>query len=231
MYSAYSGGEFLNDYIESRTEDIRVYCRYKNNNAEYTNESINVLTGYLNNLLKSDNNYQSVLLEVINLDSADLTDFYAETGLNSLLVLDKSISIDNFSHEINTRSLLEKLISSLLNDKFGETEKKFLDKLVQRFEVSKKLYENYGTDFRSKSGGFLIIKLYWLFAVLLWFYYTRTNGLKYFNTLLKVSDLLCSLSPDGVIKEIPNNGMVLLLALELVSTISLVNNEGVSLEY
>ena len=69
--------------------------------------------------------------------------------------------ICNEGNDINTEVLLESLIISLLNNEFHISEKNFLDKIVQRFEVSKKIYEFYGKDFKSRSGDNSKIIIYW----------------------------------------------------------------------
>jgi len=73
-----------------------------------------------------------------------------------------------------------------------------------------------------------MVRLYWIFALLLALYYSETKNIKYLNTLLKVNDLLCSLDND-LMRKIPTQGLVLVLSVEVEGVQLLAKNlEGVS---
>ena len=80
------------------------------------------------------------------------------------------------SIQIQNNELL-KIIHNNINNKI------WLDRLVQRFEVTKKLYEEYFIGFRKGRGHNNLIKLYWLFALVLSIYYSETNQIKYLNKI------------------------------------------------
>jgi hypothetical protein len=105
---------------------------------------------------------------------------------------------------------------------------KWLDRLVQRFEVTKKLYEFYPPGFRKGEGDNSFIKPYWLLAMCLYLFYVQTNEIKYLSTLLKVSDLLCSLPHNALKAAIPGSGMVMLLTGETLSIRTLSNRKGIT---
>ena len=144
--------------------------------------------------------------------------------------IDKINSIDDLQLEImaeklkyistlkvvETSTLLHGLVASLLLDNSGSDCKIWLDRLVQRFEVTKKLYEKYQPGFRKGKGGNRSIKLYWLLSLVLCLYYAKTNQIKYLSTLIKVSDLLTSLSLDDLVQDIPEFGLNLVLSSEII---------------
>jgi hypothetical protein len=94
---------------------------------------------------------------------------------------------------------------------FGETEKLFIDwisklkdnsgielerlnLLLKRFEVTKKIYENYDIDFRpTNKSEFKNYRLYILYAYVLSASYSKYNKVQYLNSLLKVNDINISI--------------------------------------
>ena len=107
----------------------------------------------------------------------------------------------------------------------------WLDLIVQRFEVTKKIYESYPHNFRNGEGRSNIIQLYWMFALSLILFYCKTKNIKYLSTLLKVSDLLCSLDEKLLSDEIPAQGLSVILLVELLSVKILTRNiNGVEIE-
>lgn len=69
----------------------------------------------------------------------------------------------------------------------------WLDRLVQRFEVTKRLHRAYGADLRAVDReDFRELALYVRFAEVLEAAYAASGSLVYLNALLKVLDTLCS---------------------------------------
>lgn len=73
-----------------------------------------------------------------------------------------------------------------------QPEPETLDGLVQRFEVSKRLYDGYDSTFRKPQGDYRDLMRYARLARLLADEVARSGDLKWLNTLLKLNDLLCS---------------------------------------
>ena len=120
------------------------------------------------------------------------------------------------------------LIAAQLTDVLDVNTKVWLDRLVQRFEVTKKIYEAYQAGFRKGEDANTSVRLYWLFALSLCLFYARSNEIKYLSTLLKVCDLLCSLPEKELQGHIPEHGLPTVLATELVSVQLLAEKKGVS---
>jgi hypothetical protein len=141
--------------------------------------------------------------------------------------------MNNFSLEqsVETSILLNTLFASILLDVNNINNKIWLDRLVQRFEVTKKLYEEYLPGFRKGRGQNSLIKLYWLFALLLSIYYAETNQIKYLSTLLKVCDLITSLPFKDLTQEIPEFGLDLVLSSEKIFVQILIKAKGIEYDH
>ena len=141
--------------------------------------------------------------------------------------------MNNFSlaQQVKTSILLDTLFASILLDVNNINNKIWLDRLVQRFEVTKKLYEEYLPSFRKGRGHNNLIKLYWLFAPVLSIYYVETNQIKYLNTLIKVCDLITSLPFKDLARDIPEFGLDLILSTEIVFVQILLNAKGIEYDH
>lgn len=131
---------------------------------------------------------------------------------------------------VATADLLTALLAGISAGRHADEAKQWLDRLCQRFEVTKKLFDRYQPGFRKGEGSNASIPLYWQFALSLALFHAATGQLKYLSTLLKVCDLICSLPGDALAREIPRNGLATLLAAELVSVHRLAESKGLRLD-
>jgi hypothetical protein len=143
----------------------------------------------------------------------------------------KAISSHKFTttKELKSLDLLHALIAALLIEVHDADTKAWLDRLVQRFEVTKKIYESYPPGFKKGTGANASVRLYWLFALALSLFYVRSNEIKYLSTLLKVNDLLCSLPKNVINGHIPERGLSAVLAAEVVSIQRLAEKQKVGI--
>lgn len=149
----------------------------------------------------------------------------------SLHGLAKGLEGMTTSEPVTTLDLLHALIAVQLTNIQVANTKVWLDRLVQRFEVTKKIYESYPPGFRKGEGANTSVRLYWLFALALCLFYARSNEIKYLSTLLKVCDLLCSL-PESVMQgHIPEHGLSAVLAAEIAGVQLLAEEKGVSFAF
>lgn len=118
---------------------------------------------------------------------------------------------------IITLELLESIIASQLMGLYDESVKEWLDRVLQRFEVSKKLYEVYPEGFRKGEGNSSSVLLYWLLALCLGLYHVKTQSIKYLSTLLKTCDLLCSLPDSIMFGQLTKETMTIILSIEILS--------------
>jgi hypothetical protein len=150
-------------------------------------------------------------------------------GRDALAGLAEELKQRTISTRNASLDLLHNLMAVQLVDGDFDLASTWLDRLIQRFEVTKKIYEFYPQGFRKGEGSNCSIRLYWLFALALSLFWARSNKLRYLSTLLKVCDLLCSLPEEMLQPEIPRFGLSMVLAAELVAVESLAAQKGVPL--
>ena len=219
MYTTYHGDVFLQSYLSDRRSSIKQYPA--ENKSNYGNDRTLVQCGKV---------MLDKLFEVLAIDTEKrFPDIFTNNNLDSpgvSLNTDTRVILHNMmsplsafstTQEIDTLDLLYALNAALLLEEPDSNIKYWLDKLVQRFEVTKKIYQSYQPGFRKGNGSAESIKLYWLLSLLLVLFYAQTSELKYLSTVLKTNDLLCSLSKELVLSEIPATGIQLVLTAELFS--------------
>ena len=86
-----------------------------------------------------------------------------------------------------------------------------------KFEVTKKIYEQYSVNFGKGQGRSDTVKIYWILLVSLSLHFAITKNIKYLNTILKVNDLICSLNISKTCKDLPTNYLALVLSFELAN--------------
>lgn len=225
MYTTFQGKALLQSYQSSRMEFVNRLI-----NTEYAR-------------LEPDKMLVTYALPVIE-KRFDATTFEGDKTFRSLLkskIFERSkINEDilkGLANELNglttegpvtTLSLLHALIAVQLTNDRGDNTKVWLDRLVHRFEVTKKIYESYLTGFRKGEGANTSARLYWLFALALCLFYVKSNEIIYLSTLLKVCDLLCSLPESELSGHVPEFGLSAVLAAEIVSVQLLAQSKGVS---
>jgi len=92
-----------------------------------------------------------------------------------------------------SRAELRKILSSLESNDYGLI-KGILDLYVKRFEVSKRLYNEYDENWKpTKNSSYLDIDLYIVLAEICSYAYKLTGCTKYLSCLLKLDDTLLSL--------------------------------------
>lgn len=189
MYTEYRGEDFIQSYFKNRKHHLD---RFKSQEAdEYSSNNDKHL-------------YESSLA-------------FIEKGAVMVANLEAIKKISDFSREdrLITEDIIRSLIAYECSNSQDRVVKEWIDFLVQRFEVTKKLYENYHSHkLRKGDGENENIRLYWLFSLLLTLHYFRTKNIKYLSTLLKVNDLICSLD-DLSLRNISKQGLQFLLSQEM----------------
>jgi len=218
MYTSYQGSAFLDSYFRDRLKNLKICKQMQeqryNNRVDlslYSRASF-ALKSILN--IEFSDKLDESLESIIDWDSTIKSDNSLADNVDANVVVLSSFNIDN---EINSESLLESLLNCQLNKCDDSLVKIWIDRLVQRFEVTKKLYESYPKNFRKGKGRSDVIRLYWLFALSLALFYCVTKNIKYLSTLLKVTDLLCSLDIELLSQNILPQGLSLVLLVELLS--------------
>ena len=224
MYTPYQGSDFLDAYFRDRSkylkrfEQVKKIEGYQNKIDLSLHSKVAIdLNGFFDRKF-SNKVYESLKL-LIDLDGRVELDSQLSHKTNTM-----ALSSFDISGNINSENLLRSLLDAQL-DKGNESLIKFwLDLLVQRFEVTKKLYESYPANFRKGEGGNNIVHLYEIFVLSLAIFYSTTKNLKYLSILLKVTDLLCSLDEKTLSENISIQCFSLVLLVEVLSIKSLSKN-------
>ena len=226
MYTQFQGEDFLRSYQSCRMDVLGRYTI----GAQAGKEPDNMLVYYA--LLAFEKMFEATssegarkFLKLVNGSNAKMAE--QSTMDPRCTVVAKGLDEISLAGSVKTLGLLHSLIAAQLTNVHDFNTKLWLDRLVQRFEVTKKVYEIYPPGFRKGEGKNTSVRLYWLFALSLSLFYVRTNEIKYLSTLLKLCDLLCSLPEEMVLEDIPQNGLSIVLAAEVVSVQLLAAKKGV----
>lgn len=200
MYTPFGGSKFLDDYINNR---LNVINRIDGCNYLRTDSEISLC---------------QMLIKSVSDDICDRR--ISDEG---------RINCDQISEQINTNKLLKEIIEKQISGNYGGNVVLWLDKLVQRFEATKRLYDYYPPGFRKGYGEYQRIEQYWLMALALCLYYEKFKKIKYLSTQLKLTDLLCSQSTNQLNVGVPLRGFSLLIKLEVTYVRNLINQAGVKI--
>ncbi len=106
--------------------------------------------------------------------------------------------------------------------------KKYVDIIVNRFEVTKRIHEEYNSDLKPvDKKAYSNMNLYILAATLFEFVYRKTGDIKYLNVLLKILDTLCAYNKK--LLDLKRSELAWLLKNELNHVMSLAIRCGVSI--
>lgn len=208
MYTEYNGDEFIDIYYQNRQSLIDFYKsdEYKNikNNLNMNNIQImNKLEFQINNFISK-----------FHISHTKLN--YSEENKNSLLTQipnEQELFREGFNFDIH--EVLNFIINDFDNSSSEDNRRLFLNKLLRKFEVRKKIYSSYDQDFREQFGRFDDLEIYLKLKIALIIYYVNNLDVKYLNTILKISDTLCSQTKSSL-KNLPHNLHLMVIQSELI---------------
>ena len=215
MYTPYGGANFLKGYFESRRTALRLMG-----------------PGSFDPPMEFDRLWVRAISSFLGERVGSL--FSDEEGVR-LFGSAQLLSAFKISEPVETYALLESLLSDLLLISIGRIDatddsKTWMDRLVQRFEVTKKLSVSYLPGFRKGEGARDQVELYCRFSLALVLFYRQTRDLKYLSTLLKVNDLLCSLPIEVLDRSGFVQGLGAALGMEMRFVDELSETQGVHLD-
>lgn len=222
MYSPHGGKAFLQSYVADRierllllSESIRTGCFKSEARAH----------NILHALLNAEGDFPVSKLEPLLFTPVVKTEFESQAGFPATYL--------NLE-PVNTVTLLDALLNSFLdyspNSTDGNTALHWLGRLLQRFEVSKKLYTVYLPGFRKGKGADDDVILYRKFALILALAFAQRKELQHLSTLLKVNDLLLSLPHEAQANCDGFYSLVLAVSVEVYSVQNLAEKHGVSID-
>jgi hypothetical protein len=212
MYTPFGGGEFLREYFLDRINTIN---RLKNLDPILSRED-------------SPKNQLELLIQVMVSYIHDENGGYQLEYETTWRDLYKDFKL---SKEIQTQKLLKALVFRQISGHCGEEEIFWLDRLVQRFEVSKKLYNFYPSDFRKGYGRYQEVEHYLILAVVLCLHYEKVKKIKYLSTQLKLTDLLSSQTIAQFEGGVPLRALYFLICIEIENVRQLMRQQGVEIVY
>lgn len=198
-YAKFGGGEFLTAYVDDRRQAM-------------------ARIGQTLQDLPADEMAQLLRRELMLLASRQPNGTCDGAATLAKLEIDQAL---------DTADLLGCLLAAQLADAREPAVTPWLDRLVQRFEFTKKLYAGYRPGFRKGEGEVGRVALYLTLAVVLCLRYHAGGQLKYLSTLLKLTDLLCSLPVGRYASENLAPRLGLLIGAEVAAVRALASLKGV----
>ena len=192
MYTPFYGKDFIDAYEKNRSNYIKK-LQSKNISKKY------IYLGYIiNYIFKKDSNYKNnkelsciaIDLKIHNINQLAKSEYCSTLKLNKRLL-------------INTNKLLDSIIVNYIKNINCTVTNYYLEKIINKFEVSKKIYSTYSSDFKKIGRQNKIVTLYLKLSLLLSLRYIQTSDIRYLSTLLKLNDLISStkLSLDNVFHD------------------------------
>ena len=208
MYTKFEGKSFFDAFFSNRLTFI-------NNYIPEIKCPPNPLFDISFKIVKKEFSNSSLTSFYSNFQEEEIKQFKKTADSSNIIAKEfKIVNDTNIDRRIKTSTLIGELIYTMHLE--NQNNKKFwIDKLVQRFEVTKKLFEYYEPGFRKGMGDKEIIFLYFWFAILSSLFYLKTTNLKYLNTLLKLCDILTSLQMSKLLSDISSIEIRMLLFLEM----------------
>ena len=142
-----------------------------------TFEGKSFISGYLNSRKNINKKIQNNATIISVSDTLDLLSIpYTETSIRKN---------DSFFTE-------EFLIGFLQDNRIKENKIQIIEKLLKIFEIKKKIYSAYDFRIDKHSNDFSSLRNYILFSIICNKIFQMNKNLKFFNTTLKVNDIICS---------------------------------------
>ena len=100
---------------------------------------------------------------------------------------------------LDIKNSLEKTLLNQLRGGITLEEERVLDKLARKFEISRKIFANYDSDFKKIESSSDEMIIYALLAINLFLSFESGKNFKFLNTGLKINDMLVTQnSPDSL---------------------------------
>ncbi|QDI88800.1 hypothetical protein Nisw_04315 [Candidatus Nitrosopumilus sp. SW] len=148
-----------------------------------------------NDLLSKPQKYQKTPfegIEFLKVYKKSRLDLLEKENFEDFKLNDFFIDFKNLEWPNPKKFKLFDFLSVLLSQSNKDDQKIQFDRLLKKFEIKKKLYTEYNSEFKELSENFQNLKNYMLFGLLCIDHYEKNYSLKYLNTFLKINDILCS---------------------------------------
>lgn len=102
------------------------------------------------------------------------------------------VNFESFSETIILEKFLSFLICNLFEMNKDEKTNEYVDLLLKKFEIKKRLYSTYNSEFKEITNDYKNLHNYTLLTLIFQIKHKQTRALKYLNAILKLNDILCS---------------------------------------
>lgn len=120
-------------------------------------------------------------------NSSDIKNANFDSLLSNII-----LDLNNIETHYFTNDLFSEILKKITKNDFNSNVVSFINTFVKKFEIKKKIFDEYDYANKEISSNFSLLKNYVLFALICRFSFEHFSNLKYLNTLLKLNDLLCS---------------------------------------
>ena len=180
-------------------------------------------TNFLISFFKSRKNYLKKL-EKIEKNFLELDEI-----INQLSTEHTENTLDKFLQtNIDTEEILSLLIINFSKTFDDEFTNKILNGFIKKFEVKKRLYSSYDSNFKENSSLYTNLRNYIILSTLCLMKYEKNKNLRYLNTSLKLSDTVCS-QINEIKSNLDKSLFYYILKTELQNVDSLCNTKKVGL--
>ncbi len=202
MYSSFEGLTFIEDFKKSRKDFLKSFIiPYLDTRSELKPFTYKIYTFLSKQLtfLDKDLDVAELSLEApkIDLENTILTE-----DLINYLIASNLSSTENNNHHLENR-------------------------LIQKFEVTKKIYNSYEKGLGKGRGDYDDQSLYINFSIFLATKYLANKNLKFLNTLLKVNDIIASAGDSKQLDSYPHELVNLCFNLEINLLDKLMHDKGI----
>lgn len=231
MYSDFRGHALLESYLDNRFAVLRRHVPSQRASAFSSGDRDATLLGSVLSALKKGGGAGRDYSQAFrNLLQKELPGFL-DVNVESLEAPEADVRLPQpgsvAQGTIRSGDALTAMVHRLARQPVDPEAGELLDAFLHRFEISKKLYSTYDSNLRGGEGGCRDARLYWLLALGLCLHLLGTGRMKYASTLLKCTDLLCSLPAGKLREELPGGGLSLLLTAEISCMQQLAEEKGV----
>jgi hypothetical protein len=216
MYSEYQGSAFLSAYLKKRSEV-----------ETYLNEAHRADIGRDSHWLSD---WRELITQTNELFEPDVRQLHHDCHFTDSPVSIGKVSPFSTRAKIDTTKLLRAITQDILQGHWQNEDElyRLLSQLLRRFEVFKKLHDEFTPRFRKASDQFRTPINYALLSVSCLFFYEHTGNLKFLNGALKLNDLLGSIVPE---LDRPEARLMTLIAIrkEKIMVRTLINQKHIEL--
>lgn len=219
MYPPFEGGQFLNEYFSSRYEKLACL----DFESEVSSSALvlaagviiedwvkaNASPGTLNNWGRY---YPLSATVLVDPEQVPYSEYFSLGGAKALATL----------------PLLQAVVTEQLHGSLTKAGDEIWRKVVQRFEVTKRLYEFYDPDLKKGHGGHTDLRAYALLSLSCALHYAATGSLVALNAQIKLNDILCSL-PNNQLRTLQFRTFKLLVCSEIAFIDELIHRKEINL--